>query len=184
MIKCGNERCSAVETCKLWNNTQCPFFEAEKPENQKKKKPKKAALPRPTEDGERKRNLKIGQSNGFIIGQKLPSLNEYQTACRANRYTGARFKKETEAIIEIEILKALKSKMLIIPIPPIKIAFIWHEKTKKRDADNIASAKKYILDAMQTMGIIENDNRKNVVGFTDEVVDDTRDFVEVKIFEV
>ena len=52
MIKCGNERCSAVETCKLWNNTQCPFFEAEKPENQKKKKPKKAALPRPTEDGE------------------------------------------------------------------------------------------------------------------------------------
>lgn len=124
------------------------------------------------------------QKNGFAIDCKLPSLNEYQNACRANRYAGAKFKKETEAIIELSILKALRAGTLHAPRPPIRIAFKWHEKTRRRDADNIASAKKFILDAMQTMRVIENDNRKNVVGFSDEIIDDSRDFVEVKIYEV
>lgn len=124
------------------------------------------------------------QRNGFIIPVKLPSLNEYQNACRANRYAGAKFKKETEAVIEIAILKALKSGELYPPPPPVRISFVWHEKTRRRDADNIASAKKYILDAMQRIGVIPNDNRNIVVGFSDEIIDDKNDFVEVRIYEV
>lgn len=122
--------------------------------------------------------------NGFIIPVKLPSLNEYQNACRANRYAGAKFKKETETVIELAILKALKAGNLRPPSPPVRIAFVWHEKTRRRDADNIASAKKYILDAMQHMNVIPNDNRKIVTGFTDEIVDDTADYVEVNIIEL
>ena len=57
-------------------------------------------------------------------------------------------------------------------------------KTRRRDADNIASAKKYILDAMQHMNVIPNDNRKIVTGFTDEIIDDTSDYVEVNIIEL
>lgn len=52
MIKCGNERCSAVETCKFWNNEQCPFFEVAPKNPAKKKKPKKEKAPRPKEDSE------------------------------------------------------------------------------------------------------------------------------------
>ena len=52
MIKCGNERCSAVETCKFWNNEQCPFFEVAQENLTKKKKPKKEKAPRPKEDSE------------------------------------------------------------------------------------------------------------------------------------
>lgn len=50
---------------------------------------------------------------------------------------------------------------------PIKIHFTWVEGNKKRDLDNIAFAKKFILDAMQKFGKLENDNRNYVYAFTD-----------------
>ena len=121
--------------------------------------------------------------NSFTIPARLPSLNEYIDACRANRYKGAKLKTDTEEVIALAILQALQSGELRRPTPPIRLAFTWHEKTRRRDADNIASAKKYILDAMQHVGIIPNDSRKYVTGFTDEIVDDSRDFVEVRISE-
>lgn len=124
------------------------------------------------------------KNNGFTINAKLPSLNEYINACRANRYKGAKLKEYTETIIAYGITQARASGTLRTPKPPIRVVFVWHEKTRRRDADNIASAKKFILDAMQHCGIIPNDNRANVVGFTDEIVDDINDFVEVRIIEV
>ena len=121
--------------------------------------------------------------NSFTVPLKLPSLNDYINACRANRYMGAKLKAETEEVIACSILHAQQNGELRRPVFPISIAFAWHEKTKRRDADNIASAKKFILDAMQKTEIIPNDSRKYVTGFTDEIVDDTRDFVEVRIIE-
>ena len=122
--------------------------------------------------------------NGFTVPTRLPSLNEYIDACRTNRYKGAKLKADTEAVIALAVMQALQRGELRRPTPPVRIAFTWHESTKRRDADNVASAKKYILDAMQSVGVIPNDSRKYVKGFTDDVVDDTRDFVEVKIYEV
>ena len=62
--------------------------------------------------------------------------------------------------------------------------FEWHEKTKKRDADNIAFAKKFILDALVNMRVLPNDSRRYVKGFTDEIIDDTTDFVKVELVEI
>jgi Holliday junction resolvase RusA-like endonuclease len=64
------------------------------------------------------------------------------------------------------------------------VRFEWHERTKKRDADNIASAKKFILDALVKMRVIEDDGRKYVKGFYDVIVDDKEDFVIVELLEV
>lgn len=47
------------------------------------------------------------------------------------------------------------------------IEFSWYEKNKRRDKDNVAFAKKFILDAMQEMGILENDGWQQVIGFSD-----------------
>ncbi len=124
------------------------------------------------------------ETNGFIIPHRLPSLNDYINACRSHRYAGANLKHDVDVSICFAIRQALNSGKLYKPKPPVKLAFTWHESTRRRDADNVASAKKYILDALQTMGVIPNDNRKNVIGFTDEIVDDKRDYVEVEIFEV
>ena len=62
--------------------------------------------------------------------------------------------------------------------------FEWHERTKKRDADNIASAKKFILDALVKNGVLEDDSRKYVKGFYDAIIDDKEDFVIVELVEI
>lgn len=113
----------------------------------------------------------------FVIEHKLPTLNEYTLACRGNKYTGAKFKKDIENIVGWYIVKAKPPKV----DRPVTIHFEWHEKTKRRDADNIASAKKFILDALVKQGVLIDDSRRYVTGFTDNIVDDTKDFVVVTI---
>lgn len=122
-------------------------------------------------------------TNKFTIPQKLPSLNEYVRKCRSNKYEGSRFKNQVEYGINGAILAAKAKGELRPTNKPVIVLFRWHEKTKRRDADNIASAKKFILDALQSMGIIPNDNRKYVKGFYDMIVDDDEDFVEVELIE-
>lgn len=119
--------------------------------------------------------------NGFIVKAKLPSLNEYLAACNTNRYKGGRFKSDIEEVIGWGIKQAISAGKLRRTEDLNIVHFVWHEKTKRRDPDNIVSAKKYILDAMQTFKVIPNDNRKYVRGFTDLIVDDTEDFVEVEL---
>ena len=88
-----------------------------------------------------------GDDVKFIIDEKLPSLNDYTKACRANKYQGAEFKRRTQEVIGAYILLAKAMKRLYAQKNKATISFEWHEKTQKRDADNIASAKKFILDA-------------------------------------
>ena len=95
------------------------------------------------------------------IPMKLPSLNEYINECRKNKFAGVTMKKK----IENDIAYFINS--LPQYSKPIKIKFTWVEANKRRDYDNICFAKKFILDAMQECGKLENDNRKWVTGFTD-----------------
>lgn len=114
----------------------------------------------------------------------MPSLNEYTAACRANAYKGAKFKAEVEEVIGWAIRQALTSKTLHKPSGAVMVRFEWHERTKKRDADNIASAKKFILDALVKMRVLEDDSRKYVRGFHDEIIDDKTDFVAVELIDM
>ena len=106
-------------------------------------------------------------TNEFTIKHKLPSLNDYVLACRTNRFQGAKFKREIEEFIEWSIRSALTRKTLCKPKKAAIVRFTWTEKTRRRDCDNIASAKKFILDALVKMKVLENDTQKHVVGFYD-----------------
>ena len=110
------------------------------------------------------------------IPMKLTSLNEYVNSCRANRYSASNMKKDVENDIAYFINKLPKFDK------PIRINFTWVEANKKRDLDNICFAKKFILDAMQKCGKLENDNRRWVTGFTDkfEYGEDYRVILEIK----
>lgn len=120
----------------------------------------------------------------FIIKAKLPSLNEYVRACRANRYAGARFKEEVEELIGWSIKQAQTAgKLPSMGDTPCKIYINWNERTKKRDIDNIQSAQKFILDALQTYGVIKNDSRKYVKQIYHNVNDATEDSVLVRLEE-
>ena len=121
--------------------------------------------------------------NTFTIKAKLPSLNDTIRKNRANRYGGNDFKKDIETVIGWAIKQALTMKTLKPVTNPCYIDIEWHEKTKKRDADNIQSSQKFVLDAMVKNGILPNDNRRYVKQIYHTIVDDNKDYVVVRIFE-
>ena len=115
----------------------------------------------------------------FEINQRLPSYTEYSNANRRNKYAGATMKKNIELEIWSYILNELKDIKIT---KPVFITFTWIEENKKRDLDNICFAKKFILDALQKSGVIENDDCKHVTGFTDkfEYADKSKVIVELE----
>lgn len=62
--------------------------------------------------------------------------------------------------------------------------FRWYEKDRRRDKDNVAMAKKFILDSLQEMDIIRNDGWKEIIGFVDEFfIDKENPRIEVLLYE-
>lgn len=114
----------------------------------------------------------------ITIEAKLPSLNDYIKACRANRYEGAEMKKDTERIISWFIARLPRFEK------PVEIHFHWIEGNKRRDYDNVSFARKFILDALVKAGKLKDDNRRCVVGFRDSFEYSDHFAVEVTITEV
>ena len=101
------------------------------------------------------------QAYQFTLPMQLPGLNEYINTCRLNRYQGARMKRMVENKIAFFIMRLPMIKR------PVTIHFHWIEPNRKRDLDNVAFAKKFILDALVKRGKLEDDSSKYVTGFTD-----------------
>ena len=95
------------------------------------------------------------------IPLKLPSLNDYINKCRSNKFAGATMKKNVDEDIMWYIKDLPRFENTI------KIHFHWIEANKRRDFDNIAFAKKFILDALVKAGKLKDDNRRFVSGFVD-----------------
>ena len=112
------------------------------------------------------------------IQMKLPSLNDYISAERTNRYMGANMKRNTQDGIAWFIAKLPRFEN------PVTIHFHWIEKTSKRDLDNVAFAKKFILDALVENGKLIDDSQKYVRGFTDTFEKGKENEVIVTIEEV
>lgn len=93
----------------------------------------------------------------IVIDGSLSGLNELINANRRNKYAGAKLKKDNESIIGLYIKTQCNVKF-----ERVRISIDWYEGNKRRDFDNIASAKKYILDALVTNGVIPNDGWKNI----------------------
>lgn len=93
---------------------------------------------------------------------RLPSLNEYIAVCRRNRYQGAQFKREWDNKIGLCVSRLKR------PENVVRIHFTWYEPNYRRDVDNVAFAKKFILDALVERGVLKDDSPKYVCGFTDE----------------
>lgn len=113
----------------------------------------------------------------ITIPLRLPGLNEYTRENRANKNQGARMKKEYETIIgyylrDVPVLK-----------PPVTIDFLWVEENRRRDLDNIAFAKKFILDALVRSKKLKDDNRKVVTAFRDSFAYDKESRVELTIHQ-
>ena len=116
--------------------------------------------------------------NIFTIDLKLPSLNDYIRVCRANKYKAAKYKADIENDIALFINHLPRYEK------PIKIHFHWIESNKKRDLDNVAFAKKFILDTLVKCGKLKDDNRRHVQGFTDSFCYGKKNKVVIEIEEI
>lgn len=115
----------------------------------------------------------------FTLNGRLPGLNEIISACRHNKFSGAKQKRDATAFIGFQLL-SLKVPAIRFPV---KIHFKWVEPNHRRDRDNVQSGSKFILDAMQELFLLVNDSRKWVLDVTHDTqtVDKTNPRIEVTI---
>lgn len=117
----------------------------------------------------------------FTIYGRMPSLNEYTRACRAHWSKGAQLKRQVENDIMWQLTPARMASKVAPISGPVIISLEWHDSNRRRDVDNVFFGVKFILDAMQKVGILEDDDRKHVVGLNHSIIDDDQDFVVVTL---
>lgn len=108
----------------------------------------------------------------FIIPFRLPGYNRVNDANRTNAYVGAKLKRDVEAGVCM-IIKAAHLKPVTAPC----IVHMTFMEGGRRDADNVESAKKFILDALVKAEILQDDCPKYVIGapsFTRYIKGDSR----------
>lgn len=107
---------------------------------------------------------------------RFPTLNEYIDCERGSTIAAAAMKKKcTEQVKEqcvSQQIQPVNGKMDLL--------FEWHSSTR-HDPDNVAFAKKFILDGLQLAGVLENDNRKFIGTMADEIIQDDEDYVILHI---
>jgi hypothetical protein len=101
----------------------------------------------------------------FIPG-KLPGQNDVIAAAKGQGGRGwnyAAMKKKWTNDIAL-IAKASK----VAPIVGAAwIDFTWRERNRQRNPDNIAAAKKFVLDGLVKAGVLEEDGWNQIAGWTD-----------------
>ncbi len=111
----------------------------------------------------------------MVIDYKFENINSIINKSRTNPYYANKIKQEETEIARLHFLGKKITNY------PITIVFKWHMKSKIADLDN--KSEKAILDGMVKAGTIPNDNVKYIQKIIHEYIEDTKDFVEIKIFE-
>ena len=118
-----------------------------------------------------------------LILPKMPGLNEYIAAERSHRQAAAGMKRQCERDIRFCIRAQWRGKVRFSR--HVKIKYLWIEKDRRRDKDNIAFAKKFIQDALGKEKVLQNDGWAQIESWTDDfAIDSKKPRVEIEIQEV
>ena len=100
----------------------------------------------------------------IILNASFPTLNEYIDAERTNKYKAAKMKSVyTNKVIYLSSL----CKEKLDKTKKYDVIFKWYKPNNRIDHDNIAFAKKFILDGLQKSKIINGDSPKYINNFID-----------------
>jgi hypothetical protein len=91
-----------------------------------------------------------------VIEGRLPGLNAIIRAGRGNKYAANRDKQNLEEVLQWYMRSG--------PVDGGYWVFLWTCKNRQRNPDNIAASVKFIFDAAQKSGFIENDGWQQVRG--------------------
>lgn len=119
----------------------------------------------------------------LVIPGRLPNLNEYIEACRRNKYKANKMKKEAEDLVMLcarQQLRGWKAR------GPVMMFYLWVEKDRRRDKDNISGyGRKIIQDALVKGKFLKNDGWNDIEGFADDfAVDKGNPRIEIVIEEI
>lgn len=107
----------------------------------------------------------------LTIPGKLASLNATLSSTYKSGRGGntAYQKKAQQQIIKAAIKAQYGDQFAMLPRSAYYVNLAWFEGNTARDVDNVFSGKKFIMDAFQdkSLQVISNDNRKNVMGYSD-----------------
>lgn len=102
-----------------------------------------------------------------VIPIKFPTLNDFIDACKIQRgrwNKGNQMKQDFQQTLYFYLCKLPELKT------PVAITFVWIEKNKRRDLDNVSAVgRKFILDTLQLCGKLKNDNLNYVIDLHDKV---------------
>lgn len=104
---------------------------------------------------------------------QLPGMNEMLAAAnqrwrKTNGYAIMKHQVETDLWMQIK-----QRKLGPVPVDSrVFLEFEWIEKDRRRDKDNIASARKFIIDALVKGNVLRGDGWRDIGGFSDRFVVD------------
>ncbi len=119
----------------------------------------------------------------LIIPGRLPGMNEAINASRTNPYKGGSQKRSEQRRVEACVRSQLPGVRFH---RPVKMAYTWVEKNKRRDKDNVSGyGRKIIQDALVTAGVLANDGWAEIDSFSDKfAVDAKNPRIIVEITEI
>lgn len=100
-----------------------------------------------------------------IIPGHFGGLNEFVDANRRKRgnWNAGNSMKQKDQRRIIQYLPDIRFRK------PVYISYVFYEKNRKRDKDNISGYfHKIFQDACVQAGVLDNDGWKNIIGFSDE----------------
>jgi hypothetical protein len=114
-------------------------------------------------------DIEIYGMQSFFVPVRLPGLNDIILA-KGQYYRKGKKRFEKYQAMKREYEGLIISAIQLAKIKPVKRAyfqFTWIEDNKMRDPDNVAAARKFILDALVVAGVLSGDGWKQVAGWTD-----------------
>jgi len=98
----------------------------------------------------------------------FPTLNDLLRLTASHWHRRAWEKRKWEHVV-IQHVQAAKTKPTT---GPVHLSFRYVPPNRRRDPDNTSAVvRKYALDALQQIGIIEQDNWAGIIGLHDEYAD-------------
>lgn len=117
----------------------------------------------------------------IVIPFALPGLNDYIAAERQHRQKAAKMKRELQSHVLMILRRQLRRPLR----EPVTMHYLWVEKDRRRDKDNVSSfGRKVIQDALVQGHYLRNDGWNNIVRFSDDfTVDKARPRIVIEIKE-
>jgi len=119
----------------------------------------------------------------LVIKSELPDLNSYINTERSNKFAAHQLKKKATRAVQHEINLQI-SKFKVKKFKRIYLYIDYYCKDKRKDMDNVAFAKKFILDGMVNAKVIPNDGWKQIAGWEERFyIDKNNPRIEILLVE-